>query len=265
MTDTTDDTAAGHEARLYPAAGTEHVQHANHDSADRPERGPADEAERQEAERQEAERLALLDMETEDDKAGRPLDTGVWGSTGHPGVDAALQRLQNSGLTTDDAVALLYDAAAARDPGMVDRKALEAKIGPRRTRAIMDTLTAFSKEMQPKDARIRGEVYQLTNGPHELRRLIAHAEQVLPASEVQDYVRALGKGGAAARRAVENLQAIAAGEADRRHRRVNFDQAPAEPRGKPAGITSAEYYAPCRHCTRAAGCPSRPATDARRN
>lgn len=188
----------------------------------------------------EAERLALLDMETEDDKAGAPLDAGVWGSTGHAVADEALRTLQNCGLSTDDAVDLLLDAAMSRDPSKVDQKALAAKIGPRRAKAIMEGLEAFSREMRPKDERICNEVYQHTNGPHALQRLIAQAEAVLPPSEVQGYIMAMSKGGPSARRAVESLQAIVAGEAPLPHRRVHAEQHAA---AAPAGITSAAYVA----------------------
>lgn len=195
----------------------------------------------------EAERLALLDLETEDDKAGTPLDADVWGSTGHAGADAALRTLQNCGLSTDDAVDLLLDAAMTRDPSKVDQKALVAKIGPRRAKSIMEGLEAFSREMRPKDERLRNDVYQHTNGPHALQRLIAQAEETLSPSEVQGYILAMGKGGPAARRAVENLQAIVSGEATPPDRRVHTEQyaavAPAPRNKATAGITAKAYVA----------------------
>lgn len=246
MTDVTDSTPS---AADHPAdTTTEAERQIDTDRAPDEGQAQADQASNDQLQREtdqgehlEAERLAMLDMETEDDKACRPLDADVWGSTGHAGVDGAMQMLQNCGMSTDDAMELLFDAAATRDPSKVDRKALEAKIGPRRAKAIMEGLEAFSREMRPKDARVSNEVYGYSNGPHELQRLVAQAEQMLSPSEVQDYILALGKGGPTARRAVENLQAIVAGEATPPHRIAHA--APA-PQGKAAaGITSAGYVA----------------------
>ena len=205
------------------------------------------EAEQQEKE-SEAELHARLDMETEDDKAGKPLDTGVWGSTGHALADGVMQTLQNCGMSTDDAMDLLLDAAMTRDPGNVDQKALIAKIGPRRAKAVMEGLTTFSREMRPKDERLSNEVWQHTNGPHALNRLIEQASEKLPPAEVQGYLLQMAKGGSSAQRAVEKLQSIVTGKQIPIDRRVHIQQygtpQPA-PRGKAAasGLTSKEYVA----------------------
>lgn len=233
MTDTTE---AEHQINTDLAPREDQPQ-ADQDSAEQFKR------EADHEEQDEAERLALLDMETEDDKAGRPLDAGVWGSTGHAVADEALRMLQNCGLSPGDAMDLLFDAAATRDPSKVDQKALAAKIGPRRAKAIMEGLEAFSREMRPKDERVRNEVYQHTNGPHALQRLIAQAEAVLPPSEVQGYILAMSQGGPTARRAVENLQAVVAGEAIPPSRRVRVEDyaVPAPQNTSASGITSAAY------------------------
>lgn len=194
---------------------------------------------------QEVERLAVLDLETEDDKAGIPLDARVWGSTGHAGADEAMRALQNCGLSTDDAVAFLLDAAMSRDPSKVDQKALIAKIGPRRTKSVMDGIETFSRDMRPKDERLGNDVFQYTNGSHALHRLIEQAGNKLSASEVQGHIIAINKGGSSARRAVESLRAVVSGKATALDRRVHTKQyatvTPA-PQNKAAdGITAKAY------------------------
>lgn len=247
MTDTTDTSAHG-----TPNEGESQI---NADQAPAEDQRPSDpdsdeqlqrEADQREQEA-EAERLAVLDLETEADKAGTPLDAAVWGSTGHAGADEALRTLQNSGLSTDDAVEFLLDAALTRDPGKVDQKALAAKIGPRRTKAIMASLEAYSREMRPKDERMTREVYQHTNGPHALQRLIDQASAKLPMSEVQGYIIQMAKGGSSAQRAVETLQSIVAGGSISLDRRVHTEQYSA-PKPVPApkattGISSKDYVA----------------------
>ncbi|TGN67333.1 hypothetical protein E4L95_05360 [Paracoccus liaowanqingii] len=201
----------------------------------------------QQEQQSEAERLALLDMETEAEKAGTPLDTGVWGSTGHQVADAVMQTLQNSGLSTADAMDFLLDAAMSRDPSKVDQKALVAKIGNRRAKSVMEGLEAYSREMRPRDERISNEVYQHTNGPHALQRLIAQANETLPVAEVQGYILAMSKGGSTAQRAVESLQAKVSGKATPLDRQVHVQQyaaaAPAPQTNAAEGITAKAYVA----------------------
>jgi hypothetical protein len=195
----------------------------------------------------EEDRQARLDLETEDDKAQKPLDAAIWGSTGHAAADEAMRTLQNVGLSTTDAMELLWEAAMARDPGKVDPKALVAKIGPRRAKTIMQNLEAFSQDMRPKDERISNEVYQHTNGPNAFRRLIEQGSEKLSPSELQGYVLEMGKGGPSAQRAVERLKAIVSGEGAAPDRKVHTDQYTApKPLVRPdtsKGITSKAYLA----------------------
>lgn len=195
----------------------------------------------------EEERLARLDMETEDDKAEKPLDAAVWGSTGHAVADEALRIIQNVGLSTDDAQELLLDAAMSRDPAMVDQKALTAKIGPRRAKAVMQALETFSKDMRPRDRRISDEVWQYSNGPKALERLIQQGSEKLNPAEMQGYLIEIGKGGSSAQRAVERLKATVSGKPVSLDRHVHTEQY-AAPRAveKPdpaKSITSRTYVA----------------------
>jgi hypothetical protein len=203
--------------------------------------------EEQEDPESEEERLARLDAETEDDKADKPLDAVTWGSTGHAAADEALRIIQNVGLSTDDAQDLLLDAAMSRDPSKVDQKALAAKIGPRRTKAIMEALETFSNDMRPRDERISNEVWQYSNGPKALERLIHQGSEKLTPAEMQGYLIEIGKGGASAQRAVERLQAAVTGKAVSLDRQVHTEQysAPkAAPQpGQTKGITSKAYVA----------------------
>ncbi|WP_333814845.1 hypothetical protein [Tabrizicola sp.] len=250
MTDTTTNPAAT-EGQINPSeAGL--LSTEGETPAQQPQSDPiSDDQLQREAEKRkqdaENERLAKLDMETEDDRAGKPLDATVWGSTGHAIADEALRTLQNIGISTEDAADLLLDAAMSRDPSKVDQKALVAAIGPRRAKAIMEGLAQFSREMRPKDERISNEVYQHTNGPHAFKRLVEQASTKLSQSELQGYFIEMGKGGSAARRAVESLQSIVSGEALQLDRRVHVEQygtpKPAPTPGAVTGITSKAYLA----------------------
>lgn len=253
MTDTsttgTTDTGPAADTGI-PAEGQIAPEHAAAAEHQQPDPGSEEQLQREAVQNEqeaEAERLAALDMETEADKAGTPLDTGVWGSTGHAAADGAMRTLQNAGLSTDDAMGLLYEAAVARDPGKVDQKALTAKIGPRRAKAIMESLEAFSRDMRPKDERLANDVYQHTNGPHGMHRLMEQAGAMLSPTEVQGYIIQIGKGGSSARRAIESLQAMVAGEVLPLDRRVHVEQygtaKPAPPPKASAGLTSKDYVA----------------------
>jgi hypothetical protein len=193
----------------------------------------------------EEERLARLDDETDDDKADKPLDAVTWGSTGHAAADEALRIIQNVGLSTDDAQELLLDAAMSRDPSKVDQKALTAKIGPRRTKAIMEALETFSTDMRPRDERVSNEVWQYSNGPKALERLVQQGMEKFGPAEMQGYLMEMGKGGASAQRAVESLQAAVTGKAVSLDRQVHTEQYSA-PKAAPnpaesQGITSKAY------------------------
>ncbi len=249
MTDSTNPAAA--EGQSHPSE-TDVQATEGQSPAQQPQSDPVgDEQLQREAEHLEQdaenERLAKLDMETEDDRAGKPLDADVWGSTGHAIADEALRTLQNAGISTDDAMALLLDAAMSRDPSKVNQKALTAAIGPRRAKAIMEGLAQFSRDMRPKDERISNEVYQYSNGPHALQRLIEQASTKLSQSEIRGYVNEMGKGGSSTWRAVENLKSIVSGKAIPPDQRVLVEQygtpkpAPA-PKAVP-GITSKAYFA----------------------
>lgn len=219
--------------------------------AEQPQGDPATEtpaqSEQPQSDETEEERLAKLDMETEDDRANKPLDAEVWGSTGHAVADEAMRTLQNVGLSTDDAQELLLEAALSRDPSKVDQKALAAKIGPRRAKAIMQSLETFSRDMRPNDERIANEVYQHTNGPNAYRRLMEQAGEILPEAEFLGYLTQVGKGGSTAQRAIEALQARVTGKALSPDRRVLTQQyAPPKPIAAPEkseGITSKAYFA----------------------
>lgn len=171
----------------------------------------------------------------------------TWGSTGHAAADEALRIIQNVGLSTDDAQDLLLDAAMSRDPSKVNQKALAAKIGPRRTKAIMEALETFSNDMRPRDERISNEVWQFSNGPKALERLIQQGSERLTPAEMQGYLIEIGKGGASAQRAVERLQATVTGKAVSLDLQVHTEQysAPnAAPQpGQTKGITSKAHVA----------------------
>jgi hypothetical protein len=149
------------------------------------------------------------------------------------------------GLSTDDAQELLLDAAMSRDPSKVDQKALTAKIGPRRTKAIMQALETFSSDMRPRDERVSNEVWQYSNGPKALERLVQQGMEKLGPAEMQGYLMEMGKGGASAQRAVESLQAAVTGKAVSLDRQVHTEQYSApKPLLSPTaskGITSKAY------------------------
>ncbi|MGR3795582.1 hypothetical protein [Vannielia sp. SX4] len=252
MTDTTHPSAVTGQPPADSAEGLPPADHDNTEAApqveaDAPsdEQGQSEDAQREE--KSEEERLAALDLETEDDKADTPLDATVWGTTGHTGADEALRTLQNVGLSTDDAKELLFEAAMARDPSMVDQKALTAKIGPRRAKAIMERLEQFARDMRPRDERVSNDLYQHANGPHAFQRLMEQASETLSTSELQGYVMEMGKGGLAAQRAVERLQAVVSGKAPSLDRHVHTEQYSApKPMPQPEagkGITSQAYVA----------------------
>jgi hypothetical protein len=103
----------------------------------------------------------------------------TWGSTGHAAADEALRIIQNVGLSTMTPRNSSSTPRCPVTPRKVDQKALASKIGPRRTKAIMQALETFSTDMRPRDERISNEVWQYSNGPKALERLVQQGMEKL--------------------------------------------------------------------------------------
>jgi len=82
------------------------------------------------------------------DAKEKPLDLAVWETTGNEVGDAVLTKLQNSGVTPEEAKALLYDAVVAKDLTKIDKAALVAKVGEASATIILDGVKSFIADVE---------------------------------------------------------------------------------------------------------------------
>lgn len=91
----------------------------------------------------------------------KPLDTTVWESTGSEVGDAVLTKLQNSGVTPEEAKALLYDAVVAKDISKIDKAALAAKVGEASATIILDGITSFIASVEQANAKTMQSIHDV--------------------------------------------------------------------------------------------------------
>lgn len=184
---------------------------------------------------------------TEDqDKANdTPLDTSVWGDTGSEVGNSVLGMLQDAGLSTDEAKALLFDGVQAGDASQIDMEALTAKVGKNAANIIMSGTKTFIAENAVKNTAIINDVYGAAGSKENWEAVSAWATTNVSESALEEYRPMIDKGGAAARFAVSELMASYNKDGN------NSTLAAATPRAEPTSvsppastaITRAEYVA----------------------
>jgi hypothetical protein len=142
----------------------------------------------------------------DDDKAeDKPLDHDVWGTTGDEVGDSVLTLLQNSGLTTDDAKSLMYDAVQAGDVTQIDKAALEAKVGKEKATLILAGAENFITRSKAKAEAIVSEVHTTVGGKENWDAVTTWAKENVSEGELAEYREMIDAGGAKARFAAQEL------------------------------------------------------------
>lgn len=173
------------------------------------------------------------------------LDAEVWGTTGDEVGDSALALMQNSGMTPEDAKAILYDAVQAGDPSKIDRDSLIEKVGKAKANLILAGAENFIRRSQDRVATITQEVHGAVGGKDNWTAVQAWAQANVPKAELTEYARMIDAGGAQARFAASELAGKYNG--DEKNTTLNANRAVITPDNKaaPSGkaTTRAEYYA----------------------
>lgn len=100
-----------------------------------------------------AEAEAAKEAETKEAEPAKEYDPKVWGDTGTDVGNSVLQLLSDSGVTTDEAKALLYDAVKDGDVTKIDMAALTAKVGKASATIIQSGIkTVISEDKSRTDA-----------------------------------------------------------------------------------------------------------------
>jgi hypothetical protein len=134
-----------------------------------------------------------------------PLDTSVWGDTGSEVGNSVLGMLQDSGLSTEEAKALLYDGISSGDASKIDMEALTAKVGKNAANIIVSGAKSFIAENAEKNTAIISEVHTTAGSKENWDAVSKWAVDNVSESDLEEYRPMIDKGGAAARFAVSEL------------------------------------------------------------
>ena len=163
-------------------------------------------AEKAVKEEADAEAAAAGDGENEDDEE-KELDTSVWGDSGDEVGNSVLQTLQNSGVSTEEAKALLWDAVEAGDPTKVDRDALVEKVGKVKATLIMAGIENVTSRNNAKIAEVTKVANETAGGEANWKKASAWAVKNLGADELDELRNMLDKGGRQAKFAAGEIVA----------------------------------------------------------
>lgn len=155
---------------------------------------------------EEGEDTGAEDENTPDDDA-KELDTAVWGDTGDEVANSVLQTLQNSGVSTDDAKALLWDAVEAGDPSKVDRDALVEKVGKAKATLIMAGVENVTSRNNKRVAEVSKIAHESAGGEDNWKKATAWALDKMPESDLNELRGMLDKGGRQATFAAKEIVA----------------------------------------------------------
>lgn len=141
----------------------------------------------------------------DDDK---PLNVDVWGSTGSKQGDAVLALLQNSGVSTDEAKALMFDAIQAGDPTKIDVAALEAKVGKNKATIIIEGAKNFVKENREAAQAIVATMHAEVGGEANWKVIAEWAKEGVPAEDLEVLREMIDGGGVKARLAAKEMKGL---------------------------------------------------------
>ena len=131
------------------------------------------------------------------------LDTTVWGDTGSEVGNSALTLIQNAGVTTDEAKALLFDAVQSGDITKIDKAALEEKVGKANATLVLAGVKGFITETAEKNAGIRSQVFEAAGGESQWNTMLDWSKTA--GVDLSEYAPLIDAGGAQARYAVTEI------------------------------------------------------------
>ena len=181
----------------------------------------------------------------EPQSAPEPEGAEAWGDTGSEVGNDVLGMLQESGISTADAKALLFDAVQSGDMTKIDRAALEEKVGKHAASIILRGTETFVKEQKIKVDAIIADVHTAAGGSEQWGKVSSWASKNVPEADLAEYRPMIDKGGAAARFAVAEIMGRYNADANNTTLTINNPRAEATSVSPPASTatTRAEYVA----------------------
>lgn len=187
------------------------------------------------------------DEEVEDvpegDSEDKELDTSVWGDAGDEVANSVLQTLQNSGVSTEEAKALLWDAVEAGDPSKVDRDALVEKVGKAKATLIMAGIENVTSKNNERIRQVTQLAHEAAGSADNWAKATKWANAKMSESELNELRDMLDKGGRQATFAAKEI--VARYNDDPKNTALSAGTAQVKPDGKATavvkGITRREY------------------------
>lgn len=183
------------------------------------------------------------EAEDGDKKDSETLDTDVWGDSGDEVTNSVLLTLQNAGVSTEDAKALLWDAVAEGDPTKVDRDALIEKVGKANATLVMAGVENVTARNNAKLNEVVTIASDAAGGKDNWSKVAAWAKSGMDEAELNDLRGMLDAGGAKARFA--SAEIVKAYNADPKNTSVGATKKPMTGDSKSTaavqGISRREY------------------------
>lgn len=161
---------------------------------------------------EEGEEGSEEDDGEDEDAEDKPLDTSVWGDTGNDVANSVLETLQNSGVTPDEAKALLWDAVEAGDPTKVDRDALVEKVGKAKATLIMAGVKNVTDTNNKQIAEVTAIAHDAAGSKADWDKATKWANAKMDPNDLDELRAMIDKGGKSAKFATAEL--VAAYNAD---------------------------------------------------
>lgn len=143
-------------------------------------------ADKAEAEKSEKEKA---------DKDAKELDTATWGDLKDDTANSVLLLLQNSGVTPDQAKALLYDATKAGKPEQINRDKLVEAVGATNATLIMAGIENYIGKVAARTSESNNVLYTAAGGKENWDKIAEWAKKELSAEELEDYIAMVNAGG----------------------------------------------------------------------
>lgn len=122
-------------------------------------------------------------------------DDVVWPDTGSDIGNEVVAYLKETGVTPEQAKALLWDSAQSGDYSKIDKAALVAAVGEAGANIVLAGMKSFIGEFQAKKAAAAESIYTAVGGEQNWNKLRDWARANLSKEELQDYVSLIDKGG----------------------------------------------------------------------
>lgn len=179
----------------------------------------------------------------EEEKPAEELDTTVWGDTGDEVANSTLLVLQNAGVSTDEAKALLWDAVEAGDPSKVDKDALIEKVGKANATLIMAGIENVTSRNNDLIAEVKDIAHKSAGSPENWETAVNWAKKNLSEEDLDELRGMIDKGGRQASFATKEI--VARYNADPKNTSLTAGETQLKPDGKSEtpvkGISRLEY------------------------